>query len=929
MAIITHDGQSFLIDGKRLWIVSGMVDYFRIPRSDWKHRIRLASEAGLNTILVRTPWALHESRRGDFNFDGDLDVQHFVSLIAGHGMNVILRPGPFIGSDLDLGGVPAWLLGEQNINLREGTGGFLEAASRFMGRLLDRLKNMQATNGGPICLVQCEHEWYCGNPEAAEAYLLEIARFIREHNFDVPLINTNNLWQRREETIDTWSGRDQMLSHLRQLRTIHPNYPLLVGDFTIGEYDRWGRKRPEALDGPALMHRLGQVLAAGSQFNLTPFAGGTNFGFSGGRVVGTLDEYHTASAENHAPVSEAGRRGGTFPHVRRLCTFASQFGKVFASLEPRNGPAILAVEGLEKGQWESTSGFSVVQLSGSQGSVVFVFGEEGKTKEHATIILSNGQSVPVHLGDQTLSWCIMDVHIGGRARLDWTNLNALATNHNNILVLFGASGQPGLVSINYSLLEFKVPDSHVPHVEVHEDITLVICNESTVDATFLKNDVVHVGILGFDGDGNPIPHPEFKHRLEVTPGGKVAKRSISIEPHKRSSASLGEWAGAALTEYLDGSAPRFAAIDGALPMERCANGYGYGFVRIALPKSSARKANLLCPGAGDRVHVFVKGQREAIVGSGPGASGGAFAAHVPGSKSENPGHIVVLVDNLGRFAGGNEMNEGKGLFHQVHEVTAVRLGKPSIEDGPTVNPFTLKRYFEGLHGGEMTAGRDLMWTFEYRKKTPVIVEVKGAAAPALVRVNGTTVGLYTGATGRPLLHAVVNPEILKRGKNEVRIAPIGGAQHAQFEKAVALYESEEVITEGAAWSYAKWEQPKAGAFKPVDRALLRETADRPAWFKTTLTVRDHAAALGTSTEEPEGLWFEPVGMSKGQVFLNGMNVGRYWVADPAGKSVGPQKRYLLPKAWLRPAGETNDLVIFDEHGCDPSKARVVFATDAW
>lgn len=906
-----------------------MIDYFRIPRNEWKHRIRLAAESGLNTILVRTPWALHEPKRGDFNFDGDVDVQHFIDLVAQRGMSVVLRPGPFVGSDLDLGGLPAWLLSEPNMSLREGTGTFLEATSRFMGRLLDRLKNMQATNGGPILLVQCEHEWYCGNPEAAEAYLLEIARFIREHNFDVPLINTNNLWQRREETIDTWSGRDQMLSHLRQLRTIHPNNPLMVGDFTLGEYDRWNRKRPDSLPGPALMHRLGQVLAAGSQFNLTPFAGGTNLAFSGGRLVGNLHEFFCASADNHAPVTETGRRGESFRHLRRLCTFASQFGKVFASLEPRNGPAVLAVEGLEKGQWEATSGFSVVQLSGGQGSVVFVFGEEGKTKEHATIILSNGQSVPMHLGDQPLAWSIMDVHIGGRARLDWTNLNALATNHNNVLVLFGAAGQPGLVSINYSLLEFEVPENHAPHVEVHEDVTLVICNEETIDATYLRNDVVHVGVLGFDDDGNPIPHPEFKHRLEILPGGKVTRRANTVEPARRSTASLDDWTVAPLTEYLDGSAPRYAFIDGPVPMERCAAGSGYGFFRITIPKSASRKATLLCPGSGDRVHFYSKGDLEAVVGYGAGAEPGAFDIRLPGGKGDAGGHLVAFVDNLGRFAGGNEMNEGKGVFQPIHEVGRVKLGKPSIEDGATLNPFSHRKFFEGLHGGEMTTGRDIVWTFEYRKKTPMIVEVMGAASAAIVIVNGTNVGVYTGHTGRPLLHAVINPEILKRGKNELRLAPIGTSVHSQFEKAVTLFETDQVITEGAAWAFAKWEQPKAASFRPADRTLLRETSGKPAWFKTTFTVKDHGGPLGATPHEPEGLWFEPIGMSKGQIFLNGMNVCRFWVADPAGKPVGPQKRYLLPKAWIRPSGETNDLLVFDEHGRDPSKSRVIFAADAW
>jgi hypothetical protein len=56
------------------------------------------------------------------------------------------------------------------------------------------------------------------------------------------------------------------------------------------------------------------------------------------------------------------------------------------------------------------------------------------------------------------------------------------------------------------------------------------------------------------------------------------------------------------------------------------------------------------------------------------------------------------------------------------------------------------------------------------------------------------------------------------------------------------------------------------------------------------------------------------GMSKGSVWLNGINLGRYW-------QIGPQEDYKLPLAWLK---ESNTLVLFDEEGRAPDKVRLLF-----
>ena len=52
------------------------------------------------------------------------------------------------------------------------------------------------------------------------------------------------------------------------------------------------------------------------------------------------------------------------------------------------------------------------------------------------------------------------------------------------------------------------------------------------------------------------------------------------------------------------------------------------------------------------------------------------------------------------------------------------------------------------------------------------------------------------------------------------------------------------------------------------------------------------------------------GLLKGQAYVNGHALGRYW------DSVGPQHSLYVPQAWLQTTG--NELTLFDDDGRSPS-----------
>ena len=93
-------------------IYAGEVHYPRIPVEYWDHRIKMIKAMGLNTLSVYTFWNYHEVERGVFDFEtGNKNLSYFLELAEKNDMKVLIRPGPYVCAEWDLGGYPARLLG--------------------------------------------------------------------------------------------------------------------------------------------------------------------------------------------------------------------------------------------------------------------------------------------------------------------------------------------------------------------------------------------------------------------------------------------------------------------------------------------------------------------------------------------------------------------------------------------------------------------------------------------------------------------------------------------------------------------------------------------------------------------------------------------------------------------------------------------------
>lgn len=119
----------FVLDGRPFQIISGEMHYARIPRPYWRDRLRKARAMGLNTISTYVFWNLHEPKPGVYDFRGQLDVAEFVREAQQEGLYVIVRAGPYVCSEWDLGGLPTWLLADPNMKLRSRDENFLRPAA--------------------------------------------------------------------------------------------------------------------------------------------------------------------------------------------------------------------------------------------------------------------------------------------------------------------------------------------------------------------------------------------------------------------------------------------------------------------------------------------------------------------------------------------------------------------------------------------------------------------------------------------------------------------------------------------------------------------------------------------------------------------------------------------------------------------------------
>ncbi|MEM1099534.1 MAG: beta-galactosidase [Planctomycetota bacterium] len=932
MAEVSYDKQAFLVGGRRVFLVSGALHYLRIPRELWRDRVRAAKQAGLNCIETYVFWNAHERAPGEFDFSGDRNLRRFIEIVGEEGMWCWLRPGPYACAEWDGGGLPAWLETVPTtkksgpMKLREASEPFLAACSRFLSAVMAQVKDLQVVGddpdlrraaafdtpagdaahgyrgegGGPIVLMQVENEWFSHSDKQHDEYHQQLMRFMREGGCRVPLNVCNQLWQPVDGTIHTWNASANLSSATRQLGVVQPDAPRIVGEYWDGWFDAWGSEHANTVDAQKHLYRLACIFAEGAMPNLYMFHGGTNFGFTGGRTVTADDAYMVTSYDYDAPLREAGGRDDKYATTKRICTFASQFAPVFANLEPAD--RAVTIQG---GDEEHPP--AVIHASGRLGDVVFVTRGPKDKHDEVTLQMPDGRSLPVPLGKERAAWLLLGVKLGDAAKLDFTNLRPWAFVDRKMLVLYGPAGAEGVISLDGALHPLSVPTGKSPSVTTVGGITVVVLNEAQVDAAYLGKGGLVVGSAGLDDDGRAKPLKGWAKQTHITAHASVNANRVSMAKPP-AAPKLSSWDYSDCAALLDGSSEDYESIAGPASLAKLGVQEGYGWYRITNTKpAAARAAKTLVPNSGDRLNVYRDGKLDVVLGRSLGASRDVESISLAGD-------VVVLADHLGRFNYGERTAEPVGLRSHFCAVKPMRLGKPEVSTEPAPDPFVLAGLIYSRRQGQLPLGTRLAWTFKLAGKKPLLLHAAGVfGANATVCVNGQPIGRvgeYTAGECDLVLDPSEEESPVKTGNNQLALHfDNAEASNAALAKKFELFQIESQRTEKSDWAFTPWGMPADDAFGPIgDR-----NASQPGWFRCSFEVQ--------AAEVP--LFFDASTLSKGQIYLNEHNIGRYFCQTATRAKVPPQSLYYLPEPWLK-LDEPNVLTVFDEHGFAPTKAKLAY-----
>ena len=317
----TTGNKTFLLNGKPFVVKAAEVHYPRIPRPYWEHRIQMCKALGMNTVCIYVFWNIHEQKEGQFDFTGNNDVAEFCRIAQKNGMYVIVRPGPYVCAEWEMGGLPWWLLKKKDIKLRERDPYFMERVKIFEQKVGEQLKPLTIQNGGPIIMIQVENEY--GSYGEDKPYVSEIRDCLRSiYGKELSLFQCDWSSNFEKNGLDdlTWTmnfGTGANINdQFRRLGELRPNAPQMCSEFWSGWFDKWGA-RHETRPAKDMVEGMDEMLSKGISFSLYMTHGGTSFGhWAGANSPGFAPD--VTSYDYDAPINEYGHATPKFWELRKM-----------------------------------------------------------------------------------------------------------------------------------------------------------------------------------------------------------------------------------------------------------------------------------------------------------------------------------------------------------------------------------------------------------------------------------------------------------------------------------------------------------------------------------------------------------------------------------------------------------------------------------
>jgi beta-galactosidase len=223
MSFTVADGY-FVKNGKPTFVVSGEIHYFRIDPRLWGQHLVLLKRTGANATSTYIPWDWHEYEEKKFDFSGKTNPSRnllkYMELCKKIGLQLIVKPGPYILAEYDLHGLPSWLIERCGKNARalDEHGNviardrmsymseeFLSHVFCWYDQIMPLLARHQESEGGPITMMQVCNEvglfqWLSGKVDYNDSVTKLHREFLKNRYGTIENLN------RKYETLYTTFG---------------------------------------------------------------------------------------------------------------------------------------------------------------------------------------------------------------------------------------------------------------------------------------------------------------------------------------------------------------------------------------------------------------------------------------------------------------------------------------------------------------------------------------------------------------------------------------------------------------------------------------------------------------------------------------------------------------------------------------------------
>lgn len=516
--IISYDKKGFIIHGKREYLIGGEFHYFRVPASQWEDRLQKMKATGANLISVYIAWNMHEPDEGHQIWDGDYDLDRFLTLCEKYGFYVLIKPGPYICAELDFGGHPDWLIQKTargEFRLRTLDEKYLELCKYWYKSCAEQINSHLITNGGTIIAAQIENEYdhllEYGEEQItlddAVKYFMFLKDAMEEYGIDVPKFANEAEFLRGKGIIDTrtyypnipglWmSEYERFEEKLLSSKKTQSDVPVMILELQAGWFSQIGE--PTYVPGVDVLEGVSKsvFITGASIVNYYMMVGGTTFPYMGGRGDVALGGYGNITSYDFggAPVGETGELNPEkYYWVKGFIRFFKEFAPIIAESDGiRYGKIIsggenIAVLGADGAvpDTDLTKGyenFTTYEEGNEKGRFFFVRNVESEDKNiivqipaevdgrahqiHAKIKANQTRMFPVNftIGDTDVKVRYGSMEIWGTHAY----LNTTAA------IFYGAEGLAGELSVNAAPEEITVLQGSA---EVYEtaDGSLIRC----------------------------------------------------------------------------------------------------------------------------------------------------------------------------------------------------------------------------------------------------------------------------------------------------------------------------------------------------------------------------------------------------------------------------------------------------------------------